>query len=97
MSGVPGRARRRAAADRRRQNLTWLAGFIVITFLLGLIPALRFLLVINLVADILLIAYLGLAVYIAARPPTETRTRAAPPTPAYEPDIRRPEVAGGGL
>lgn len=59
--------RRMRAAERRRRNLTWLAGFIVVTFLLGLFPALRFLLVLNLIADILLIAYLGAALYFAAR------------------------------
>lgn len=86
---------RMTAAERRRRNLTWLAGFIVATFLLGLIPALRFLLVLNLVADILLIAYLGAALYFAARP---LETRGSRERSRSEGEAGRPttEAASGG-
>lgn len=86
--------RRMSAADRRRKNLTWLAGFIVATFVLGLFPALRFLLVLNLVADVLLIAYLGATLYFAARP-AETKPR--PRTERrHHPEHPAPEAVGGG-
>ena len=78
--GRPGRTARRAAAERRRKNLTYLAVFIIGTFLLGLVPSLRFLLVFNIIADALLVAYLGLALYVAIRPP---------------PSERQPVIAGG--
>lgn len=81
------------AADRRRRNLTILAGFIVVTFLLGLIPALRFLLVLNLVADVLLIAYLVAAMVYAARPPSPRRDER---TTHYRTEMSPPEAAGGG-
>lgn len=65
-AGVPARL---PAAERRRRNLTALAGFIIVTFLLGLVARpLRFLLFFNIVADIALVAYLVAAVYYAARP-----------------------------
>lgn len=88
--------RRMRAAERRRRNLTWLAGFIVVTFLLGLIPALRFLLVLNLIADILLIAYLGAALYFAARP-VETSSGPRPGSASgRESERAGAEAASGG-
>ncbi len=82
----------RSAAMRRRRNLTNLAVFIIATFLLGFIPPLHFMLFINLVADVALIAYLGLALYMAIWPPPE---REAVPAPAHEPPQRA--VADGGF
>jgi hypothetical protein len=73
VSGGPGRQLRSSAAERRRRNLTYLAIFIIATFLIGLIPQLRFLLIVNLVADVLLIVYLGLAFYLAVWPPSAER------------------------
>lgn len=71
--GTP--ARGPTAADRRRRNLTYLAVFIIVTFVLGLfVQPLRFLLVLNLVADVLLIAYLGAVVYLVVWPPQGERT-----------------------
>ena len=61
----------RTAAARRRRNLTNLAIFIIVTFLLGVFPPLRFFLWLNLVADAALILYLGLALYLAIWPPPE--------------------------
>ena len=85
---------RPTAAERRKRNLTNLAIFIIVTFLLGLIPALRFLLVLNLIADVLLIAYLGAAMYFAAfakRPEPMSGIR------TFEREITPPEAAGGGF
>lgn len=88
----PGRLRYPSAAERRRRNLTYLAVFIIATFLLGLVPALRFLLVANLVADVLLILYLAAVLFLAVWPPKSERL--APPPLAKEsaPEPRR--VAG---
>lgn len=61
------------AAERRRRNLTYLAMFIIATFFLGLVPGLRFLLIVNLVADLLLILYLVLALYLSVWPPPSER------------------------
>jgi hypothetical protein len=77
----------RSAAMRRRKNLTNLAVFIIATFLLGFIPPLHFMLFINLVADVALIAYIGLALYMAIWPPPEREqapvaTHEAPPPAA---------------
>jgi hypothetical protein len=69
----------KAAAERRRRNLTYLAVFIIATFALGLLPPLRFLLVLNLIADVLLILYLGLVAYMSMRPPASERAQAVPP------------------
>ena len=79
-----------SAAQRRRRNLTNLALFIIVTFLLGLVPPLRFLLVINLVADVLLILYLALAAYLAAWPPPAEREAVPVPAEAL------PQAAEGG-
>lgn len=81
------------ATMRRRRNLTYLAMFIVATFLLGLIPSLRFLLVINLVADVLLILYLAAAMYLAVWPPS---SEARPPEHnEQEPSSAASEVEAG--
>jgi hypothetical protein len=88
--GKPLRARS-SAAERRRKNLTYLAIFIIGTFLLGLVPSLRFLLVFNIIADVLLILYLGLALYIAVWPPPSERD----PVTA-QPDVPPQRVAGLG-
>jgi hypothetical protein len=87
-----GPARRGSAAERRRRNLSYLAGFIIVTFLVGLVPPLRFLLVANLVADVLLIGYLLAVLYFAARPAK------APGPRVSDPDaVKPPEAAGGWL
>jgi site-specific recombinase len=78
------------AAQRRRQNLTWLVGFIVVTFLLGLTRPLRPLLLVNLVADVALIAYVGAVIYFAARP-VDVGAGAMRAENAQRP----PEAAGG--
>ena len=84
----------RSAAMRRRRNLTNLAVFIIATFLLGFIPPLRFMLFINLIADVALIVYLGLAFYMAIWPPSERETAPAV-TPDHAP--RRAAAADGGF
>lgn len=84
--GAP--ARRVSAAERRRQNLTYLATFIIATFLLGLFKPLRFLLFVNLVADAALISYLLAVVYFAARPGAVR--------PRGEVEAERPPEAAGG-
>jgi hypothetical protein len=68
------RGGRSTAAQRRRKNLTQLAIFIIVTFLVGLlVPPLRFLLVVNMIADVLLLVYLGLVVYMVVWPPSGER------------------------
>jgi hypothetical protein len=92
--GAPARSRRSSAAERRRRNLTRLAVFIIVTFVIGiLVPPLRFLLVLNLLADVLLIAYLGLVVYMVVWPPEGERSAA--PAPA-DPALAAQRVAEGG-
>jgi hypothetical protein len=93
--GRPMRGTRSTAAERRRRNLTYLAVFNIVTFVIGLIPALRFLLVPHLIGDILLILYLGLAVYMTVWPPVSERSA---PTPPMDPTALQPQrVAEGGL
>jgi hypothetical protein len=91
--GSPIRGGRSSAAERRRRNLTYLAIFIISTFLLGILPPLRFLLVLNLVADVMLILYLGLAVYMTVWPPQNERPAPPPMDTALAPQ----RVAEGGL
>jgi len=62
---VPGS---RTAAERRRRNLANLAIFVIATFVLAWVPGLRFLLVVNLIADVLLVLYLGAAVFLVVWP-----------------------------
>lgn len=81
-----------SAAERRRRNLAGLSALIIVTFLLGLVPALRFLLVVCLIACLLLIAYLIAAMVYAARPVQPQPRRAA-----MEHRPAPPEVAGGSL
>jgi hypothetical protein len=91
--GSPIRTGRPTAAERRRRNLTYLAVFIIATFLLGILPPLRFLLVFNLIADVMLILYLGLAVYMTAWAPQGDRA----PLPPVDPALAPQRVAEGGL
>lgn len=74
---VPGRKQSRSAAQRRRLLMTRLAAFIVVTFFLGLIPPLRILLYPCLGACVLMVLYVGAAVWFAARavpaPPKQSR------------------------
>jgi len=96
--GVVGRRRQqsiasRTAAERRRRNLTYLAVFIIATFLLGVFPPLRFLLVVNLVADVMLIVYLGLALYLAVWPPASERDGSVP-APVEELPASQPAADG---
>ena len=58
----------RSAAERRRRNLANLAIFVIATFVLAWVPGLRFLLVVNLIADVLLVLYLGAAVFLVVWP-----------------------------
>jgi hypothetical protein len=90
--GRPVRGTRSTAAERRRKNLTYLAVFIIATFLLGIVPMLRFLLVLNLVADVALILYLGLAVYMTIWPPQSER---AIPHPPMDPALAPQRAADG--
>jgi hypothetical protein len=86
--GKPMRTRS-SAAEKRRKNLTYLAIFIIGTFVLGLVPSLRFLLVFNIIADVLLVLYLGLALYIAVWPPPSERVQVG-----AEADVAAQRVAG---
>ncbi len=76
--GQPLRPGRLTAAERRRRNLTFLAVFIIATFAIGLVPQLRFVLIFNLIADVCLILYLGLAVYLSVWPPQSERSERRP-------------------
>jgi hypothetical protein len=87
--GRPLPSGRMTAAERRRRNLTYLAAFNIVTFLIGLAPPMRFLLIGHLVGDALLIAYVGLAVYIANFAPP-ARNATPPQTEVL------PRVAEGG-
>jgi hypothetical protein len=58
----------RTAAERRRHNLARLAIFVISTFVLSWVPGLRFLLVVNLIADVLLVLYLAAAVFLVVWP-----------------------------
>ncbi len=84
----------RTASERRRRNLTYLAVFIIATFLLGVFPPLRFLLVVNLIADVMLIVYLGLALYLAVWPPASERDAIAPPPAVTEIPESQPAADG---
>ena len=92
--GRPVRGSRATAAERRRKNLTYLAVFNIVTFIIGLAPPLRFLLVPHLIGDVLLILYLGLAVYMTVWPPLSERTL----PPPVDPTALQPQrVAEGGF
>ena len=90
--GTPIRSGRSSAAEKRRKNLTKLALFIVATFVLGMVPALRFLLILNFVADVALLAYLALVVYMVVSPKPPARER----TQVYD-EVPPAHVAGGGF
>jgi hypothetical protein len=95
--GRPVRVRSKAA-ERRRRSITYLAVFIIATFVLGfLVQPLRFLLVINLFADLLLVAYLGLAMYLSVWPPQGERRERHPVVPAADPQLHPQRVAEGGF
>lgn len=81
-----------SAAERRRRNLTVLSGFIIVSFLIGLLPPFRFVLYGTLLGCVLLVAYLGAAIYYAARPVAWTRSE----TEVEAPQTTAPEAAGGG-
>lgn len=69
--GVPHSPSFRTAAARRRRNLAHLAIIVIATFVLAWVPGLRFLLVINLIADLLLVLYLAAAVFLVVWPKGE--------------------------
>jgi hypothetical protein len=71
--GLRPRSSGQTAAARRRRNLTYLAVFIIATFVLGMLPPLRFLLIVNLIADVMLVLYLALAMYMAVWPAAAER------------------------
>lgn len=81
-----------SAAERRRKNMVALAAFIIVTFLPGWLFHVQFLLVINLIADILLVAYIAAAIWFAARP-----VNAPADAGNAQGDVRPPEVAGGAM
>ena len=83
---------RSSAALRRRRNLTNLAIFIIVTFVLGIFPPLRFMLVVNLVADVALILYLGLAMYLAIWPSVDRE-----PQPFHGPEPQGAVTADGSF
>jgi hypothetical protein len=69
--------------------------FIIATFVLGIaLPPLRFLLVLNLIADVLLIAYLGLVVYMVVWSPQGERMAVQAPN---DPQLQPQRVAEGGF
>lgn len=63
----------RSAAERRRRNLANLAIFVIASFVLAWVPGLRFLLVVNLIADVLLVLYLAAAVFLVVWPRASER------------------------
>jgi hypothetical protein len=63
----------RTAAERRRRNLANLAIFVIGSFVLAWVPGLRFLLVVNLIADVLLVLYLAAAVFMVVWPRASDR------------------------
>lgn len=95
-SRVP--AQRLSAADRRRRNLSYLSGFIIATFVLGLIPGLRVLLFFCVVACVMLVAYLGLAMYLAANPPAggPSRRTIGGPQPGAGHVVTQPPASAPG-
>jgi hypothetical protein len=86
---MPGTGRM-TAADRRRRNLTYLAAFNIVTFVIGLMPPMRFILIGHLVGDALLILYVALAVYMANFAP-QSRSEGRVQTEVV------PRVAEGGF
>lgn len=73
----------RTAAERRRRNLANLAIFVIATFVLAWVPGLRFLLVVNLIADVLLVLYLGAAVFLVVWPRAGRETLPVLEDPAH--------------
>ena len=73
----------RTAAERRRRNLAHLAMFVIGTFVLAWVPGLRFLLVVNLISDVLLVLYLGAAVFLVVWPRAEREALPVIDDPAH--------------
>jgi hypothetical protein len=90
VGGRPIRPLRATAAERRRKNLTYLAIFIIVTFVTGLIPGLHFLLFVNVIADVLLVLYLGAAFYLAVWPPRSERDELPPIEETIPPQAAAP-------
>jgi hypothetical protein len=81
--GIPHSPSSRTAAARRRRNLAHLAIIVIATFVLAWVPGLRFLLVINLIADLLLVLYLAAAVFLVVWPKAERDTLSVIEDPAH--------------
>ncbi len=85
-----GRTGPSTAIQRRNRNLKYLSIFVIATFLPGwLVSQLQFLLYVNFVADVLLIAYFIAAIVYAAKP-------AKVKSPQAPEQVSPPEAAGGG-
>ncbi len=79
------RGSRSTAAERRRRNLAQLAIFVIATFVLAWVPGLKFLLVVNLIADLLLVLYLAAAVFLVVWPRGEREVLPVLEDPAHQP------------
>lgn len=82
--GLPHSTSSRTAAARRRSNLAKLAIIVIATFVLAWVPGLRFLLVINLIADLLLVLYLAAAVFMVVWPTGERDVLPVIEDPAHQ-------------
>lgn len=94
MPSAAAAAARSRTLRRRRDVLTALAAAVAATLVLGLLPALRILWAVNVVADILLVAYVALLVHqrnVSAE--RDMKVRFLPRTTAFEPALVRNEPA----
>ena len=82
--GIPRSSSSRTAAERRRRNLANLAIVVISTFVLAWVPGLRFLLVVNLIADLLLVVYLAAAVFLVVWPKAEREPLPVIEDPAHQ-------------
>ncbi|MGH2760972.1 MAG: hypothetical protein ACRDKJ_15610 [Actinomycetota bacterium] len=82
--GMPGSVSSRTAAERRRRNLAHLAIIVIATFVLAWVPGLRFLLVLNLIADLLLVLYLAAAVFLVVWPRADKEPLPVIEDPAHQ-------------
>ena len=82
--GIPRSPSSRTAAARRRRNLANLAIVVITTFVLAWVPGLRFLLVVNLIADLLLVLYLAAAVFLVVWPKGESEQLPVIEDPAHQ-------------
>lgn len=82
--GLPQTSSSRTAAARRRRNLANLAIVVIATFVLAWVPGLRFLLVLNLIADLLLVLYLAAAVFLVVWPKAEREPLPVIEDPAHQ-------------